>query len=189
MSVFRSLTDAELLTKLQQGDVGAFTEIHSRYYAVLYRHALQRLEDNNEVQDILQELFSYLWDNRETIRFNVSLPAYLYAAVRNRVINVYRRNKQRYNYFDSLQSIIENKTAEADQNIRLKQLTELIEAEVEKLPPQMRLVFEMSRKQYLSHQQIAEELDISVLTVRKQVQNSLKILKVKLSTYFFSIFL
>jgi len=53
----------------------------------------------------------------------------------------------------------------------------------------MRLVFEMSRKQYLSHQQIANELDISVLTVRKQVQNSLKILKVKLSAYFFSIFL
>ncbi|QEM10643.1 MULTISPECIES: RNA polymerase sigma-70 factor [Mucilaginibacter] len=189
MSVFRSLTDAELLAKLQQGDAGAFTEIHSRYYAVLYRHALQRLDDSAEVQDLLQELFSYLWDNRETIQFTVSLQAYLYAAVRNRVINVYKRNRLKYDYFDSLQSFIDNGTPEADQNIRLKQLTELIETEVEKLPSQMRLVFEMSRKQHLSHQQIANELDISVLTVRKQVQNSLKILRVKLGTYLFSIFL
>lgn len=189
MSVYRSHTDTELIAKLKQSDVDAFTEIHSRYYAVLYRHALQRLEDDAEVQDILQELFSYLWDNRDTIQFTVSLSAYLYTAVRNRVINVYKRNKLKYDYFDSLQTFIDNSTTEADHNIRLKQLTELIETEVEKLPTQMRLVFEMSRKQYLSHQQIANELDISVLTVRKQVQNSLKILKVKLSTYFFSIFL
>ncbi|MEO3405571.1 RNA polymerase sigma-70 factor [Mucilaginibacter sp. CAU 1740] len=189
MSVFSSFTDAELLTKLQQGDVGAFTEIHSRYYAVLYRHARQRLGDSDEVQDVLQELFSYLWDNRETIHFTVGLSAYLYTAVRNKVINVYRRNKLKYNYFDSLQSFIDNGTPAADHNIRLKQLTEIIEAEVEKLPPQMRLIFEMSRNQHLSHQQIANELDISVLTVRKQVQNSLKILRVKLGTYLFSFFL
>lgn len=189
MSALSSFTDAELLARLKHGDVDAFTEIHSRYYALLYRHALHKLDDSAEVQDILQELFSFLWDNRETIQFTTGLPAYLYAAVRNRIINAYRRNKQKYDYADALAVVMYSNTAEADHNIRLKQLTQLIEAEVGKLPAQMRLVFEMSRKQNLSHQQIANELDISVLTVRKQVQNSLKILRVKLSTYLFSFFL
>ncbi|EHQ27676.1 RNA polymerase sigma factor [Mucilaginibacter paludis] len=189
MSQYRSFTDVELILKLRQGDVAAFTEIHTRYYGLLYRHALQRLGDSEEIQDILQELFSYLWDNRETNQFETSLPAYLYTAVRNRILNVYRRNKLKYNYFDSLQSFINNNSSEPDENIRIKQLSALIEAEIAKLPSQMRMVFEMSRKSNLSHQEIADKLGISVLTVRKQVQNSLKILKVKLKSYFFITFL
>ncbi|HEY0274302.1 MAG TPA: sigma factor-like helix-turn-helix DNA-binding protein, partial [Chitinophaga sp.] len=75
-----------------------------------------------------------------------------------------------------------------DEQVRIKQLLEALEAEVARLPTQMRLIFEKSRKEHLSHQEIADELKISVLTVRKQINNSLRILRNKLGGLFFLIF-
>jgi RNA polymerase sigma-70 factor (ECF subfamily) len=189
MSSYELLSDTELTLLLRKGDVAGFSEIHNRYYPILYRHAYKRLQDREEVKDILQELFSSIWHNKASFNLNTSLSAYLYTAVRNRVLNVYKHHKIKSDYITSLQSFIDqNKVPEPDENVRIKQLIELIEAEVARLPVQMRRIFEMSRNANLSHQQIADELNISPLTVRKQVNNSLKILRVKLGTHFFMLF-
>lgn len=189
MSSYELFSDTELTLLLRRGDVAAFSEIHNRYYAVLYRHAHKRLQDREEVKDILQELFSAIWHNKASFNLSTSLSAYLYTAVRNRILNVYKHHKIKSDYVTSLQNFIDNnQVPEPDENVRVKQLIELIETEVAKLPAQMRRIFEMSRNANLSHQQIADELDISPLTVRKQVNNSLKILRVKLGTHFFMLF-
>ena len=189
MSSYELFSDTELTLLLRKGEVAAFAEIHSRYYPILYRHAYKRLQDREEVKDILQELFSAIWDNKASFNLTTNLSAYLYTAVRNRILNVYKHHKIKSDYVTSLQNFIDNnQVPEPDENVRIKQLIELIEAEVAKLPAQMRRIFEMSRNANLSHQQIADELDISPRTVRKQVNNSLKILRVKLGTHFFMIF-
>ena len=56
----------------------------------------------------------------------------------------------------------------------------MIESEIQNLPPKMRRIFELSRQEELSHQEIAQKLDISYQTVKKQVQNALKIIKPKI---------
>ena len=189
MSSYEFFSDTELIHLLKKGDVTAFSEIHKRYYGILYRHAYNRLPDREEVKDILQELFSSVWNSKNDLSLNTNLPAYLYTAVRNRVLNVHKHHKIKSDYISSLQKFIDHEhVPEPDESIRLKQLIELIEEEVAKLPSQMRLIFEMSRNAHLSHQEIADELHISALTVKKQVNNSLKILRVKLGANFFTIF-
>lgn len=185
MAALDTLHDNELLSLLKRGDIGAFTAIHSRYYGLLYVHAYKRLNEREEVKDILQELFSYLWNNRETINFNSSLPAYLYTATRNRVLNVYKHQKIKSDYITSLHEFVNNTEPMPDEILREKELIALVEKEVAALPSQMRLIFEMSRNQQLSHQEIANLLNISPLTIRKQVNNSLKILRLKLGSYFY----
>ncbi|HTD40171.1 MAG TPA: RNA polymerase sigma-70 factor [Mucilaginibacter sp.] len=189
MSVCDSYSDVELTTLLKQGNLDAFTSIHRRYYGILYSHAYKRLQDREEVKDILQELFSCLWNNRESINFNVNLQAYLYTAVRNRILNVFKRQKVRSDYVESFRKFIENNEPTPDETLRLKELIIIIEAEVNTLPPQMKLIFEMSRNAKLSHKEIAQELNISPLTVKKQVNNSLRILRIKLGTLFLMLFL
>jgi RNA polymerase sigma-70 factor (family 1) len=189
MPCYKIHTDQELSHLLRDSDEYAFTEIHHRYYGVLYRHAYKNLADDQEVEDILQDVFIYLWHNRQSIDSAENIAAYLYTAVRNKMLNNFRHSKVKQKHISSLQAFINNHQPETDESIRVKQLTAIIEAEVSQLPPKMRQVFEMSRNGNLSHQEIAEQLQISTHTVKKQVNNSLKVLRLKLSGKFFSFFL
>jgi RNA polymerase sigma-70 factor (family 1) len=182
-------SDKELAYLLNDSDKAAFTEIYNRFYGVLYRHAYKSLPDPEALKDMLQEVFVYLWNNRTNIKPEENLAAYLYTSIRNKLINNFRHLKIKNNYIASFQDYLDNNIQpEADETIRLKQLISIIEAEVARLPAQMRLIFQMSRKANLSHQEIADELGLSVLTVRKQVNNSLKILRLKLGSKFFLFF-
>jgi RNA polymerase sigma-70 factor (family 1) len=176
--------DDELMALLREGDVSAFEEIHRRYYPVLYSHAYRRLPEREEVKDILQEVFTYLWNNRLTLTFESGINAYLYTCVRNRIINIYRHHKIKDLYLHSIECFAQNPDINTDEHLRTKELIALLEREIQALPPKMSVVFRMSRQEQLSHKEIAEKLDISVFTVRKQINNSLKILRVKLGTLF-----
>lgn len=189
MSVYYKCSDAELIVFLKEDNLHAFTAIHSRYYPLLYSHAYKRLPDREEVRDLLQDLFASIWNNKASINFNDNLKAYLYTAVRNKILNVFKHQKIRMDYIDSFGTFIDTNLPTPDETLRIKELIALVEAEVSCLPPQMRLIFEMSRNQNLSHNEIAKKLSISPLTVKKQVNNSLKILRVKLGTHFFMFFL
>ena len=180
MAVYTSCTDAELLVLLKQDDKIALTEIYKRYQGILYSHAYRRLPDREEVRDIIQELFTYLWSSRQRLDMTGSLSSYLYAAIRNRVLNQYRNKKVRNNFADSLQQFIDESENVIEDKLREKELRLLIEKEVAALPDQMRLVFEMSRELEMSHNEIANALNLSPHTVRNQVHNALKILRVKL---------
>lgn len=173
---------------LGSGDRSALDEIYKRYHGILYSHAYRRFPDREEVRDIVQDIFISLWNNRENLQITTSLPAYLYASVRNRVLNVIRHQKVHETFASSLQDFIDKGENITDDKLREKELIRLVEQEVAALPPQMRLIFEMSRNLEMSHQQIAAELNLSPLTVRTQVRNALRILKIRLGARLFSIF-
>jgi len=187
VSLSRIYTDIELLDLLKSGDRSALDEIYKRYHGLLYNHAYRRLPDREEVRDILQEIFIYLWNKKETLEIT-SLSAYLYTSVRSRVLNVFRNQKVREMYMQSLQDFMNAGEYTLDEKIREKELVQLIEKEVTSLPPQMRQIFEMSRFQEKSHKEIAEELSISPQTVRTQVRNALRVLRVKLGAGIFTLF-
>ncbi|MFD0749217.1 sigma-70 family RNA polymerase sigma factor [Mucilaginibacter calamicampi] len=85
-------------------------------------------------------------------------------------------------YLDSLKGYLDaHAEVPADHLIREKQLRAHIEQEIQALPPKMRRIFEMSRKEQLSHREIAEALSVSENNVSKQVNNALRILRTKLN--------
>lgn len=185
---YKSPSDQELLHLLKQGDQYALQEIYKRYHGVLYSHAYRRYPDREEVRDIIQEVFLHIWNNRDHLHTSMHLSAYLYTSVRNRMLNVFRHKKVKELYLRSLQDFIDKGENVIEAQLREKELICLVEQEVAQLPNQMRIIFEMSRNLHMSHQEIAAELDISPHTVRTQVRNALRILRVKLGTYIFSIF-
>lgn len=189
MALYSKYSDDDLIALLRQDDISAFTAIHSRYYGVLYQHAYKRLSDRDAVKDILQELFIHLWDQRRSIELKGSLQSYLCLVVRNKVLNVFKHEKIKSNYISSLINFEETCQSTTDENLRNKELVALVKAEVSTLPPKMRLIFELSRDSNLSHNEIAEKLEISSLTVRKQVNNSLKILRARLASQFLLLFI
>jgi RNA polymerase sigma-70 factor (ECF subfamily) len=184
MAKYSKYTDHELTELLRMKDHGAFTEIYDRYMGLLYLHALKMVKDEQEAEDIIHELFTSLWVNAAEITINVTLSAYLYRAVKNKVINALARQKVRRIYLESLQHYIDAGNWNTDESVRARELAYQIEKEVALMPKKMREVFELSRIAGLSHKQISERLNISDKTVKKQINNALKLLRVRINLFF-----
>lgn len=189
MPIYKNFSDTELTALLKEGDRAAFTEIYNRYHWLLHIHTYKWMRNREESKDVIHELFSNLWIKHDQLSFGPNLSTYLYASVRNRIFNLLSHKKIESEYIVSLSSFIEKGECITDHLVRESQLARLIEKEIASMPLKMRHVFELSRKQNYSHKKIAEELDISELTVRKHIQHALKILRVKLGIFSFILFL
>lgn len=183
MHRYATLNDTELTGLLQQQDRGAFEEIYRRYWHPLYLHAYRLLDDEDEAQDIIQELFIAFWNKPIANTIHTSLKSYLYTTVRNRVLNHIRKNRISHGFIQLLGQQMTEKDFKTVEDLDLRELTTLIDNAIDELPPRMKQVFELSRKAFLTHKEIAERLGTSEETVKKQVTNSLKILRVKLNDH------
>ncbi len=185
MSSYSSFSDVELAELLKTDDSAAYTVIYNRYFHTLYVHAFQKLNDKQEAQDVVHELFAQLWAKRMEINVHSNLVGYLYTGIRNKILDHISREQVRDKYINSLQIFLESNYNLTDYRIREKQLSELIDKGIADLPEKMREIFELSRKNSLSHKQIAAQLNLSEQTVKKQVNNALRILRTKLGTMLF----
>lgn len=174
------VTDQELAKMLALGDQTAFAEIYGRYKFILYNHAWNKTRDKQEAQDTLQEVFAMIWSKRTTINIGNNLSGYLYTCVRNHILNVIVRKNTHNKYTTSILEFEQTGAVLTDHLVRENQLKALIDREIASLPPRMRQVFELSRKQHLSHKQIAEMMGTSEETVKKQMTRALKSLRLKL---------
>ncbi|WP_316834252.1 RNA polymerase sigma-70 factor [Pedobacter nutrimenti] len=189
MIVYNSLSDQDLSTLLREGDKKAFTEIYQRYFKLLYIHACKRLKDEEEASDVVHDLFEFVWSKREQVEITTKLSSYLYAAVRNQIFTLSLRSERKSRYLDSLKDFIAKGEFLTDLYIRERELSKLIEKEIDALPPQMKKVFEMSRKEGMSHKDIANELGTSEHTIRTQIKKSLRILRSRLGLVLYLFFL
>jgi len=183
MQDLTSANDLELFSFLQEGNHQAYSEIYNRYQGLLYIYACKIVRNADEAEEIVQEIFFYLWDKRTTINLTTSVSSYLYCAVRYKFFNLLDHKQVRVNYEKSFRDFIDSGEAITDNYIREKELSKLIEQQISLLPLKMRQVFELSRKGNLSNKEIAVKLKISIKTVKNQVNNSLKELRLKLGLF------
>jgi len=183
MDSYKNLADKVLISLLKQRDRKAFSEIYDRYSMIVYFNANQILRDADLSKDIVQDLFTAIWEKSSNIKEDANLSAYLYAASRNRVLNVIQKGKTKSDYLREIGRYAKQFSEDTIEKLDEKELMMLIANEIAKLPPRMREVFQLSRIEDLSHKEIAVQLNISESTVKKQVQNALKILRVRLSVY------
>jgi RNA polymerase sigma-70 factor (family 1) len=191
MDAIKTLSDGELVDLLKSGDQAAYTEIYDRYILILLNHAYNKTRNREEAKDVVQEVFTTLWAKRRDFNFHTNLSGYLYSAVRNNILNQVVHKTVLDKYLVSISQFISNAESQVitDHLVREHELSSIIEKEIAGLPPKMREVFELSRKQHFSHKQIAEKLEISEQTVSKQVTNALRILRVRLGVFAYVLWL
>ncbi|SKB41202.1 RNA polymerase sigma-70 factor, ECF subfamily [Sphingobacterium nematocida] len=178
---YKVYSDIEIVALLRDNDERAFKEVYERYYPVLHIHAFKKIDNNEAIKDLLQDVFVSFWKNRDQLTISHSLSAYLYAAVRYKISNYILQQQTANKYLDSLQGYIDQQDSiQTDFLVRHKELNQIIEAEINALPPAMRKIFILSRFENLSHKEIASTLSLSDQTVRTQIKNALRILRKKL---------
>jgi RNA polymerase sigma-70 factor (ECF subfamily) len=182
MNPLSTVSDHELISLFIKGDEAAYTEIYNRFKGILHLHAYKKLGNLEEAKDVVQELFTAIWNNRNEMPQTDNLSGYLYQSLRNRIFNMIAHKKVEAKYIDSISQFFNEGYVITDHLVREKELHSRIEAEISNLPLKMQQVFLLSRKSYLSHKEIAEKLSISESTVKNQIKNALKILRSKLGT-------
>lgn len=183
---YEMLDDADLWLLLKRGDERAYTAIYTRYHSLLYLYVYKKLQDKQEAQDVVQEVLIHIWKNRVSLPSTISLPAYLYTAVRNKAFDIFAHRKVKDKYIASLQAFIPTYSG-TDYLLRENEIRSIIQREIDALPPRMKQIFELSRKNRLTNKEIAALLSLSSHTVDTQIKRALKILKKKLGPYFFII--
>lgn len=179
MKDYSTYSDSDLAVLLQSGNHAVYQVIYDRYWQLLYRFSRKLLQDEAAAADVVQEVFTSLWLKKDTFDLHSPLAAFLYTSTRNKVLDLVKHSKVETKYLTHLKTVISLGTPLPDQLYIDKELFDQIELEIQNLPEKMRVVFEMSRKDFKTTSQIAEELGISQQTVKNQVSNAIRILRSK----------
>ncbi|QBR11591.1 RNA polymerase sigma factor [Sphingobacterium sp. CZ-2] len=181
-SKYRVYTDNELAELMFQGDGNAYAELYDRYFAVIYSFNRRMLHDDDQAEDLTQEIFMALYESATQTSIS-SVRSYLYQSARYALIDHARKQKSRYDYLAGLQDYYQKGVWSTDDTVIERDLQQLIESEIDKLPSKMRAIFELSRKHYLSNKEIADNLNLSEGTVRQQIHNALVRLRSRLTCF------
>ena len=169
--------DILLLKLIKQGDQIAFRHLFYQYADSLERFITYYIHDREKSQDLVLDIFTYIWENRQNFEIKLTLKAYLFQEARNKSFT-YIRDKKIPVYLEEMEGmeIVQN----YDSELELQELHLLIEEAVSLLPDKCREIFRKSREENLTNKEIAGQLHISEKTVEGQITIALKKIRIHL---------
>ena len=174
-----------LLDRLGQGDIDALDTLYVRYAPRVYDFSLRFLKNETEAEDVMQDIFLQVWENRSLMGQVLSIRAYLFRMTRNAIFNRFKRSKMHLQYIRHSETRETELSVDPGGRITTEDLLEMIELAIENLPEQCRRVFKMSRYEHMSYNEIAENLGISPHTVQFHISVALTRLRKILSVMSF----
>ncbi len=182
------LSSKEILQNVIAGDESSFERVYRYYYPRLNYFAQQYLQDAEISKNIVQDVFTELWDRRNTLQNDTNLNAWLFTVTKHKALKIISRLKSQQNYDSYIKGrqldVNYNALSDFDtSNFIFEELQSRIESALEKLSPACRKVFEMSRFEDKKNKEIAEELNLSIKTVEAQITKALRSLKTDLKDY------
>jgi RNA polymerase sigma-70 factor (family 1) len=172
--------DEPLLVKeLSEGNILAFNTLFKEYSRRLYRFAIGYLKSEEESEELVQEVFTIIWERRTSLKEELSFKSFLFTIAFNIIRKHFRTKMQMIEYFRM--EIREDLDTHTISEITYNSIHQYITKLVNQLPERRKLIFIKSRFEGLSTREISEELKISHKTVENQLTDALKFLRANLS--------
>ena len=170
----------EFLNLIAKGDTAAYQILFSKYWEKIYVNALAFTKVPELAKDLAQEVFIRIWIKKERLADVENFEAYLYRVAKN-IFYDHLHKKVLIETNDPFLTIyFEDKGINSLQNLELKELNQEIENAIGALPLQVKTAFELSRKQGLTHEQIAKKMNISKLTSKSYISRGILSIKLHL---------
>ncbi|ACU05882.1 MULTISPECIES: RNA polymerase sigma factor [Pedobacter] len=169
--------DHALLIKLRNGDQLAFAEIYNLYRSKMYTYACNLCKSTETAEEIVQEVFVRIWQKKDQINTELNFAAYIKKITLNHVLNHLKkisRDKQLQEEVFHYIATIRNTT---EDHLLEKELLKTYDEAIALLPPQKKLIYQMSRNEEMTHEQIAEKLNISKNTVKNHMVEATKFIR------------
>ncbi|HEY1060639.1 MAG TPA: RNA polymerase sigma-70 factor [Daejeonella sp.] len=166
-------------TNIWNVDSKEFEVVFKTHYVKLTLYANRFLNDIDISKEIASDSLTFLWEKRGTLLFTTSVTAYLYKVVQNKCLNHIKHQRIENEYVNyMIRNKLLDEIPEHDTNpYHEKELAEQIRQAIDTLPEKCKLVFEMSRFEYLKNKEIAERLNISQNTVERHITIALEKLR------------
>lgn len=181
--------DKEALLKLAEGNLFAYRFLFDHHFTDLCNFLLVYLHSRELSEEVALEIFTYIWEKRDTLEIRTTFKSFLFAAAKNKAISHYR--KTQIAVFTSLESgeNLLSDLSESYEYMENKELRELIDAAIGKLPEKSRQVYRLAWEENLSHKEIAGQLGITPKTVENHIGIALRKLRESLKPYYKQIFI
>jgi len=163
------MNDLEAVKALRRGDKPAFTYLFYRYYDRLVAYIITYSNDKEISEDIVQQAFINLWEDRLKLDEKKSPRNYLYAIARNRYMDTVKKIKKREKLLDQIwERALRDRLQEDTETLeeRIQKMKDVIES----LPPKCKEIIQLNKVQGRKYKEIAEQKGISIKTVESQMR-------------------
>ncbi|MCK5135452.1 MAG: RNA polymerase sigma-70 factor [Bacteroidales bacterium] len=182
--------DNKTLQSLKEGKKEAFEVVFKRYYHSLHAYALSFVRNEDVAEDIVQDVYTNLWERRSEIEMLDFVNIYLFRSVRNKSLNYieHQKVKEKHirhtskNQYSEDMYFLHSLGGESG-TIFNNELSGKIEMTINALPEKCREVFKLSRAEGLKNREIAEKRNISIKAVEKHISVALTKLRIALKEY------
>lgn len=174
-------SDEVLIKAVVQSNEQAFQLLFNRYYKLCLASAINVLKRQDQAQDIVQDLFFWIWKNRASLNIQSSLPGYLKRASVNRCLNLLKKEQKFSDQQDWEEPI--HSQPNPHELLEGEELQAFIAHALLQLPERCRLIFTLKRIEGYSVKEIAAQLDISPKTIENQITKALKHLRIELKPH------
>lgn len=179
----QKIDDSELVKRIILGDGSALEKLFKSYYQLLVDFCFLLVEDVSLAENIVQEVFLKIWENRGKLNLEIKIKSYLYRAVKNKALDYLRHAKVVKKRNEDVYDLnIQGKTPE--EKLSEEEIVEFLINSIEKLPEKCKLIFYMSKYDNLKYSEIAEIQDISIRTVESHIVRALKFLRERIFKFF-----
>ncbi|HZL11245.1 MAG TPA: RNA polymerase sigma-70 factor [Prolixibacteraceae bacterium] len=189
MSDQKFKNDAEAMMQMADGNMNAYRFLFDRHFSDLCNFLLIYLHSKELSEEIALEMFTHIWEKRDTLQIKASFKTFLFASAKNRAISLYRKEHK------TILTSIENSDTAVSEDPNSQHLMEnnelraIIDSAIGKLPEKSRQIYQLAWEENLSHKEIAEQLGITPKTVENHVGIALRKLRESLKPYYEQIFL
>lgn len=167
-------SDSEIIERIRKGDKQEFENLFRSSYTSLVRYAKAILRDHDTSEEIVQELFFRLWQDRESLTINSSLKGYLFRSVHNRALHYIEHLQVVARHAGEMAAMTDQSTESVTETIYFSELQARVARVLERLPERCSEIFRMNRFEGLKYNEIAEKLSVSMKTVEANMGKALK---------------
>jgi RNA polymerase sigma-70 factor (ECF subfamily) len=168
------IRDKEIIGRIRQGDIGQFESLFRSSYVSLVRYAKTLIKDHDTAEEIVQDLFFRLWQDKEKLNIESSLNGYLFRSVHNKCLHFIEHNRVVERYAEDMSHRQPENQENPSDILQYSELQARIARILERLPERCGQIFCMSRFEGLKYTEIAERLSVSVKTVESNMGRALK---------------
>jgi RNA polymerase sigma-70 factor, ECF subfamily len=180
----------EVFNKIANNDIQAYELIFKENYKFLCSYAYGLTKERHIAEEIVEDFFVSLWNSRHKINITTSVRSYFIGSIHNRCLNYLQREKPKFVSSQDISRLIDKEETIGDRLIALEvpsllvdELEQALEQAIEKLPPECKETFLLSRYSNLSYEEIAEKQKVSLNTVKTQIKIALSKLREYLKDY------
>lgn len=177
------LEDKTILEGIKQGSESAYKSLFLKYYAQLVVFARKVVMDDDLARELVQDVIVAFYEKRKELDIHTSLKAHLYQSVRNRCLNQLKHSQIRRDHHANIFADKRQDVTYVEDKLEETELEHRIYTVIKTLPDQCRKIFEMSRFDGTTNQEIADQLGLSKRTVETQISKALKVLRKQLASY------